>query len=195
MSPKKWIEGVNAVGITVKPGRYDGGTHAQPDIAFELASWVSAEFKLYIIQEYQKLKQNENNKLSLNWNLKREISKLNYKFHTNAIQDNLLPPDLSTTQINYTYANEADILNVAVFSQIAKEWRKNNPHASDNIRDNATYEQLLVLSNLESHNSVMIKEGIERQKRLIKLHEIALDQLKLLSEDHCDTNTTPKLHS
>ena len=151
MSPTKWIEGVNAIGIVSKSGRY-GGTYAHSDIAFEFASWVSAEFKLYIIKDYKRIKSDENSRLSLNWNLNREISKLNYKIHTDAIKENLIPAELTSNQIAFTYANEADLLNVALFGMTAKQWRDNNPDKKGNIRDYATLNQLLVLSNMENYN-------------------------------------------
>ena len=144
MSPTKWINGVNAIGIVSKSGRY-GGTFAHSDIAFEFASWISPEFKLYIIKDYKRLKSDENSRLSLNWNLNREISKLNYRIHTDAIKDNLIPPELTPTQIAYTYASEADMLNVALFGKTAKQWREQNPDEKGNIRDSASINQLLKL--------------------------------------------------
>lgn len=158
MSPTKWIEGVNAIGIVSKAGRY-GGTYAHSDIALEFASWVSAEFKLYIMKDYQRLKKDENSRLSLNWNLNREIAKLNYKIHTDAIKENLIPPELTMEQISYKYANEADLLNVALFGETAKQWREKNPEIKGNIRDEANLNQLLVLANMESYNSILIEQG------------------------------------
>lgn len=146
MSPRKWIDATNAIGIVSKAGRY-GGTYAHSDIAFEFASWISPEFKLYIIKDYQRLKSDENSRLSLGWNLNREISKLNYRVHTDAIKEHLIPPSLTPEQISYTYASEADVLNVALFGKRAKEWRDENPDKKGNIRDYASLQQLLVLAN------------------------------------------------
>ena len=181
MSPTKWIEGVNAIGIVSKSGRY-GGTYAHSDIAFEFASWVSAEFKLYIIKDYKRIKSDENSRLSLNWNLNREISKLNYKIHTDAIKENLIPAELTPNQIAFTYANEADLLNVALFGMTAKQWRDNNPDKKGNIRDYATLNQLLVLSNMENYNAIMIDQGKPQSERIVALHEIAVKQLETLSK-------------
>jgi hypothetical protein len=181
MSPTKWIEGVNAIGIVSKSGRY-GGTYAHSDIAFEFASWVSAEFKLYIIKDYKRIKSDENSRLSLNWNLNREISKLNYKIHTDAIKENLIPAELTPNQIAFTYANEADLLNVALFGMTAKQWRDNNPDRKGNIRDYATLNQLLVLSNMENYNAIMIDQGKPQSERIVALHEMAVKQLETLSK-------------
>ena len=181
MSPTKWIEGVNAIGIVSKSGRY-GGTYAHSDIAFEFASWVSAEFKLYIIKDYKRIKSDENSRLSLNWNLNREISKLNYKIHTDAIKENLIPAELTPNQIAFTYANEADLLNVALFGMTAKQWRDNNPDKKGNIRDYATLNQLLVLSNMENYNAIMIDQGKPQSERIVALHEMAVKQLETLSK-------------
>ncbi len=181
MSPTKWIEGVNAIGIVSKSGRY-GGTYAHSDIAFEFASWVSAEFKLYIIKDYKRIKSDENSRLSLNWNLNREISKLNYKIHTDAIKENLIPAELTPNQISFTYANEADLLNVALFGMTAKQWRDNNPDKKGNIRDYATLNQLLVLSNMENYNAIMIDQGKPQSERIVTLHEMAVKQLETLSK-------------
>ncbi len=180
MSPKKWIENTSAIGIVSKSGRY-GGTYAHSDIAFEFASWISAEFKLYIIKDYKRLKTEENGRLSLNWNLNREISKLNYKIHTDAIKESLIPAALKPGQVSYTYANEADMLNVVLFGKTAKEWREENRGQKGNIRDFATIHQLLVLSNLESYNAVLINQGKEQPERMKLLHELAVRQLKILS--------------
>lgn len=179
MSPTKWIEGVNAIGIVSKSGRY-GGTYAHSDIAFEFASWVSAEFKLYIIKDYKRIKSDENSRLSLNWNLNREISKLNYKIHTDAIKENLIPAELTSKQIAFTYANEADLLNVALFGMTAKQWRDNNPDKKGNIRDYATLNQLLVLSNMENYNAIMIDQGKPQSERIVEPHEMAVKQLETL---------------
>lgn len=180
MSPTKWIECVNAIGIVTKAGRY-GGTYAHSDIALEFASWVSAEFKLYIMKDYQRLKQDENSRLSLNWNLNREIAKLNYRIHTNAIKDNLIPPELTPEQISYKYANEADILNVALFGRTAKQWRDSNSGKQGNMRDEANLNQLLVLANMESYNAILIEQGRAMSERLVLLREFAIKQMKTLA--------------
>ena len=180
LSPQKWIEATNAAGIISKSGRY-GGTFAHSDIAFEFASWISAEFKLYIIKDYKRLKSDENSRLSLNWNLNREISKLNYRIHTDAIKENLLPPDLLPSQISFTYASEADLLNVALFGKTAKQWRDENPDKKGNIRDDATLNQLLVLANMESYNAILIEQGRSQSERLVALHDLAIKQLKTLT--------------
>lgn len=177
MSPAKWIGSVNAIGLTVKSGRY-GGTYAHSDIAFEFASWVSAEFKLYIIKDYQRIKSDENSRLSLNWNLNREIAKLNYRIHTDAIKENLIPPELTKEQIACTYASEADLLNVALFGKSAKQWRNDNPDKKGNIRDYANLKQLLVLSNMESYNAVLTEQKKTQSERLILLRELAIKQMK-----------------
>ncbi len=180
MSPTKWIESVNAMGIVTKAGRY-GGTYAHSDIALEFASWVSAEFKLYIMKDYQRLKQDENSRLSLNWNLNREIAKLNYRIHTDAIKDNLIPAELMPEQISYKYANEADLLNVALFGETAKQWRDGNPGKQGNIRDEANLNQLLVLANMESYNAILIEQGKSMSERLVLLREFAVKQMKTLA--------------
>lgn len=180
MSPTKWIESVNAIGIATKAGRY-GGTYAHSDIALEFASWVSAEFKLYIMKDYQRLKQDENSRLSLNWNLNREIAKLNYRIHTDAIKDNLIPPELTPEQISYKYANEADLLNVALFGRTAKQWRDINPGKKGNMRDEANLNQLLVLANTESYNAILIEQGKAMSERLVLLRELAVKQMKTLA--------------
>jgi len=179
MSPKKWIESTNAVGIVSKSGRY-GGTFAHSDIAFEFASWISPEFKLYIIKDYKRLKYEENSKLSLNWNLNREISKLNYKVQTDAIKKNLIPPKLTPRQISYTYASEADLLNTVLFGKTAREWRGENPDINGNIRDNASLHQLLVLANMESYNAVLIQQGKPQEDRMLLLHDLAVQQMQTL---------------
>ncbi len=180
MSPTKWIESVNAMGIVTKAGRY-GGTYAHSDIALEFASWVSAEFKLYIMKDYQRLKQDENSRLSLNWNLNREIAKLNYRIHTDAIKDNLIPEKLTPEQISYKYANEADLLNAALFGMTAKQWRDGNPGKQGNIRDEANLNQLLVLANMESYNAILIEQGKSMSERLVLLREFAVKQMKTLA--------------
>ena len=181
MSPQKWINATNAIGIISKSGRY-GGTFAHKDIAFEFASWISPGFNLYIIKDYQRLKEDEAYRLSLDWNVKRLISKANYKIHTEAIKENLIPPDISKSRQGFIYASEADVLNVALFGQTAAEWRKANPEAKGNMRDYATIEQLLVLANLESANAMFIENGVEQSERVILLNQLAIKQLKTLSE-------------
>lgn len=179
LSPQKWISVTNAIGIISKAGRY-GGTYAYKDIAFEFASWVSPEFKLYIIKDYQRLKEDENSKLSLEWNVNRVLSKLNYRIHTDAIKENLVSNDLTNKEISITYANEADVLNVALFGKTAKEWRNENPDLKGNIRDYATIEQLIVMVNLQNMNANFIEKGLEQKQRLIELNKIARTQLKSL---------------
>ena len=180
MSPKKWIEGTNAIGIVSKSGRY-GGTYAHSDIAFEFASWISPEFKLYIIKDYKRLKAEENSRLSSNWNLNRELSKLNYRIHTDAIKANLIPPKLTPLQISYTYASEADMLNVVLFGKTAKQWRDENLNENGNIRDQATIYQLLVLSNMESYNAILIQQGKSQAERMKLLRELAVQQMTIMS--------------
>lgn len=179
MTPKKWIETTNAIGIISKSGRY-GGTFAHKDIAFEFASWISIEFKLYIIKEFQRLKEEETNRLKLEWNLQRTLAKVNYRIHTDAIKENLIPKELSKNEINLIYANEADLLNMALFGKTAQQWRNENPEAEGNIRDMATIEQLVVLSNLESINAVLIQQGLSQPERLWQLNQIAITQMKSL---------------
>ncbi len=190
MSPKKWIEVTDAIGIVSKSGRY-GGTYAHSDIAFEFASWISPEFKLYIIQDYKRLKTEENSRLSLNWNLNREISKLNYRIHTDAIKANLIPPELTPLQISYTYASEADMLNVILFGRTAKQWREENPDEPGNIRDQASIYQLLVLANMESYNAILIQQGKTQAERMPLLHELAVQQMNTLST--LDMNRLPRI--
>ena len=190
MSPSKWINSVNATGITSKAGRY-GGTYAHSDIALEFASWVSAEFKLYIMKDYQRLRRDESSRLSLAWNLHREIAKLNYRVHTDAIKDNLIPPELTQTQISYKYASEADMLNVALFGKTAKEWRDENPDKNGNMRDYATLNQLLVLANMESYNAILIEQGKQMSERLVLIREQAVKQLQTL--DQVSLDNLPKL--
>ncbi len=190
MSPKKWIDRTNAIGIVSKSGRY-GGTFAHSDIAFEFASWISAEFKLYIIKDYKRLKYDESSRLSLNWNLNREVAKLNYRIHTDAIKDNLLPPALTPIQIAYTYASEADMLNVALFGMTAKQWTEGHPDLSGNIRDHATLQQLLVLANMESYNAILIGQNLEQPERMKLLRELAVQQLNTLEK--MNGNLLPRL--
>lgn len=175
LSPQKWIEKTNAIGIVSKSGRY-GGTFAHSDIAMEFASWISPEFKLYIIQDYKRLKSDENSRLSLGWNLNREISKINYKIHTNAIKEYLLK-DLTSEQLSYKYASEADMLNVALFNKRAKQWREENPELKGNMRDYASLNELLVLANMESYNAILIGKGMDQKERMIELRKLARTQL------------------
>ena len=175
LSPQRWIEKTNAIGIVSKSGR-GGGTFAHPDIAMEFASWISAEFKLYLIQDYKRLKSDENSKLSLGWNLNREISKINYKIHTDAIKEYLLK-DLTNEQLSYKYASEADMLNVALFNKRAKQWREENPGLKGNMRDYASLNELLVLANMESYNAILIGKGMEQKERMIELRKLARTQL------------------
>ena len=190
MSPRKWIDATNAIGIVSKSGRY-GGTYAHTDIAFEFVLWISPEFKLYIIKDYQRLKKDENSRLSLSWNLNREISKLNYRIHTNAIKQNLLPPALTPTQISFTYANEADMLNVVLFGQTAKQWKNEHPSVNGNMRDEATLNQLLVLANLESYNAILINQGKTQKERMELLRQLAIQQLQTL--ESVSLNSLPRL--
>ena len=179
LSAKKWIDLTHARGLIASAGRY-GGTYAHKDIAFEFGSWLSPEFKLYLITEFQRLKDEENDRLKLGWNLQRTLAKINYRIHTDAIRDILIPPTLSKKHAVFQYASEADILNVALFGKTAKEWREANPKANGNIRDQASLEQLVVLTNLESLNSVLIRQGLSQADRLQKLNEIAISQITTL---------------
>ena len=179
LSPQRWIESTQAIGITSKSGRY-GGTFAHRDIAFEFASWISSEFKLYLIVEFQRLKDDESDRLKLGWNLQRTLAKINYRIHTDAIKETLLPPTITKAQASLVYANEADLLNVALFGQTAKQWREAHPDSEGNIRDHAPLEQLVVLTNLESLNSVLIRQGLPQPERLLKLNEIAITQMRTL---------------
>ena len=190
MSPKKWIEATDAIGIVSKAGRY-GGTYAHSDIAMSFATWISPEFQLYIMKDYRRLKTDENSRLSLNWNLNREISKLNYKIHTDAIKEKLIPPELTPAQVAYTYANEADMLNVVLFGKTAKQWKDENPTLNENMRDAATLNQLLVLANLESYNAVLINQGKEQRERMELLRQLAVQQLQTL--EMVSLNNLPKL--
>ena len=179
LTPKQWIEKTGAVGLRSSAGRY-GGTYAHKDIAFEFASWVSVEFKLYLIKEFQRLKDDENDRLKLGWNLQRTLAKINYRIHTDAIKETLIPPSITKAQASLVYANEADLLNVALFGQTAMQWRDAHPDAESNIRDHAPLEQLVVLSNLESLNSVLIRQGLSQPERLQMLNEIAITQMRTL---------------
>ena len=180
LSPQRWIENTNAIGIISKSGR-GGGTFAHPDIAMEFASWISAEFKLYLIQDYKRLKSDENSKLSLDWNLNREISKINYKIHTDAIKEYLLE-DLTNEQLSYKYASEADMLNVALFNKRAKQWREENSDLKGNMRDYASLNELLVLANMESYNAILICKGMEQKERMVELRKLARKQLTSLEK-------------
>ena len=180
LSPQRWVEKTNAIGIISKSGK-GGGTYAHPDIAMEFASWISAEFKLYLIQDYKRLKSDENSKLSLSWNLNREISKINYKIHTDAIKEYLLS-DLTNEQLLYKYASEADMLNVALFNKRSKQWRDENPKLKGNMRDYASINELLILANMESYNAVLITKGIEQKERMIELRKLARTQLLSLEK-------------
>ena len=182
LSPQRWIESTQAIGITSKSGRY-GGTFAHRDIAFEFASWISSEFKLYLIVEFQRLKDEENDRLKLEWNLQRTLAKINYRIHTDAIKETLIPAAVTKTQASLTYASEADLLNVALFGQTAKQWRDAHLDSEGNIRDQAPLEQLVVLTNLESLNSVLIRQGLPAPERLVKLNEIAITQMRTLLAD------------
>ena len=190
MTPSKWVDNTGAIGITAKAGRY-GGTYAHSDIAMEFASWISAEFKLYLMKDYRRLKFDENSRLSLSWNLNREISKLNYRVHTNAIQQNLLPPDLTREQQSFVYADEADMLNVALFGLTAAQWRSQNQGCKGNIRDYASLQQLLVLANMESYNALLIEQKLPQTERLQMLRQMAVRQLQVLSS--LDVTNLPSL--
>ena len=181
MTPSKWIDLTGAIGIITKAGRYGSGTYAHSDIAMEFASWISSEFKLYLMKDYRRLKYDENSRLSLSWNLNREISKLNYRVHTDAIQQNLLPSELTKEQQSYVYADEADVLNVALFGMTAAQWRSQNQDKKGNIRDYASIQQLLVLANLESYNALLIEQHQPQSSRLQSLRDMAIKQLQTLS--------------
>ena len=179
ISVKEWVEKTNAIGIKASTGRY-GGTYAHPDIAFEFGMWISPEFKIYLVKEFRRLKDDENDRLKLGWNLQRTLAKINYRIHTDAIKETLIPPAVSKAQASAIYASEADLLNVALFGQTAKQWRDAHPDAEGNIRDYAPIEQLVVLTNLESLNSVLIRQGLTAPDRLLKLNEIAITQMRTL---------------
>lgn len=180
MSQQKWIKETNAVGIISKSGRYGGGTFAHSDIAFKFAAWISAEFELYLISEFKRLKAEEQERVSSGWDLQRTLAKINYHIHTDAVKEHLIPNIVSDQQKSITYANEADLLNVALFSKTAAEFRAENPDVKGNIWDEATLEQLVVLSNLESINALLIRDGLSQGDRLEKLNKIAIEQLKSL---------------
>lgn len=182
MSPQKWIKSTDAIGLISKSGRYGGGTYAHKDIAFEFASWLSPEFKLYIIKDYQRLKEDEGHRLALDWNVKRILASANYRIHTDAIKDNLILPELPRPQQGLVYADEADVLNLALFGKTAKQWRTENPGVKGNMRDYASIEQLLVLTNLENLNAFLIEQGMPQQDRLRKLRDMVVYQMKTLAE-------------
>ena len=182
LTPKRWIESVNAIGMTSKAGRY-ASTFAHKDIAFKFAAWISVELELYVIKDYQRLKADESNRISLEWNLQRTLSKINYRIHTDAIKDEIIPKIITKEQANYIYANEADLLNVALFGKTASDWRKENPELKGNIRDYATLSQLVVLSNLESINALLIRQGLSQAQRLIQLNSTAIIQMESLARN------------
>jgi len=183
LSVKNWIEATNAIGITAKAGRY-GGTYAHKDIAFHFGMWISPKFQLLLVKEYQRLKEDENDRLKLEWNLQRTLAKVNYHIHTNAIKENLIPNEITKQQASFVYANEADLLNVALFGITAKEWRDNNADKNGNIRDYATLEQLVVLSDMESINALLIGQDLTQSDRLIQLNKVAITQMKSLTESN-----------
>jgi hypothetical protein len=179
LSPQKWIESTDAIGLVSRAGRY-GGTFAHKDIAFKFASWISVEFELYIVKEFQRLKEEEQKQLG--WSAKRELAKINYHIHTDAIKHNLIPPELTSKQTSIIYANEADVLNVALFGMTAKDWRDANPDLKGNIRDYATINELISLSNMENINAVLINENVPQKERLIRLNQIAIQQMRVLND-------------
>lgn len=183
LSPKKWIETTNAIGLISKSGRY-GGTYAHKDIAFKFASWISVEFELYIVKEFQRLKAQEQQ--FIGWSAKCELSKINYRIHTDAIKQNLIPEEVTKTQATIIYANEADVLNVAMFGLTAKQWREANPNLKGNIRDYASVNELICLSNMESLNAVFIEQGLPQPERLVKLNKIAIHQMRVLESGNDD---------
>lgn len=180
LTSKQWIESTNAIGLVSKSGRY-GGTYAHPDIAFEFASWISVEFKLYLIKEFERLKEQE--RVQLGWDIRRNLAKINYRIHTDAIKQNLIPPQITKQKASFIYANEADVLNVALFGITAKDWRDQNPDLSGNIRDYATAAQLVCLSNLETLNALFIQQKLSQPERLMKLNQIAIQQMNILAAD------------
>jgi hypothetical protein len=180
LTPKRWVERTNAIGIFSKSGRYGGGIFAHKDIAFEFGSWLSAEFKFYLIKEFQRLKEDELRAKSLEWNFQRTLSKINYRIHTDAIKEHIIPNIVTKEQIVYTYASEADLLNVALFGKRAAQWRTENPDSKGNIRDYATLEQLVVLSNMESINALLIRQELPQGERLVQLNSVAITQMKSL---------------
>ncbi len=188
LSIKEWVDKTNAIGLKATAGRY-GGTYAHPDIAFEFGMWISPRFKIYLVKEFQRLKDEENNRLNLDWNLQRTLAKVNYQIHTDAIKENLIPQEITKQQASFVYANEADLLNVALFGTTAKEWRESNPDKTGNVRDYATLEQLVVLSNMESVNALLIRQGLPQSERLLQLNKVAITQMKSLLA----SNTMKKL--
>jgi hypothetical protein len=182
LSPQRWIESTNAVGMISRSGRY-GGTYAHEDIAFEFASWISSEFKLYLVTEFKRLKRGEQQSLSLEWNLQRTLSKINYRIHTDAIKEHIIPNVVTGEQVLFTYAEEADLLNVALFGKTAKQWRDAHPDLKGNVRDTATLEQLVVLSNMESINALLIGQGLSQGERLVQLNAVAITQMKSLTDN------------
>ena len=183
LSVKEWVEKTNAIGLKATAGRY-GGTYAHPEIAFEFGMWISPQFKIYLVKEFQRLKNEENDRQKLEWNLQRTLAKINYRIHTDAIKDNLIPKAITNKQTAYVYANEADLLNVALFGITAQEWRDAHPDKSGNIRDEATLEQLVVLSNMESINALLIRQGLTQAERLLQLNKVAITQMKSLLESN-----------
>lgn len=183
LSVKDWAEKTSAIGLKATAGRY-GGTYAHPDIAFEFGMWISPQFKIYLIKEFQRLKNEENDRLKLEWNLQRTLAKVNYLIHTDAIKENLIPVEITKQQASIVYANEADLLNVALFGMTAKEWRDINTDKVGNIRDYTTLEQLVVLSNMESINALLIRQGLQQNERLIELNKVAITQMKSLLESN-----------
>ena len=181
MTPQKWIDATAAIGIISKAGRY-GGTYAHKEIAFEFASWISVEFKLYLVKEFERLKAEEMRRFG--WDIKRNLAKINYRIHTDAIKENLIPPELSAKQTSLVYASEADVLNMALFGMTAKEWRDSHPELKGNIRDYANVSQLVCLANLENLNAVFISEGMPQAERLARLNAIAISQMQVLTQDH-----------
>ncbi|MBI2596770.1 KilA-N domain-containing protein [Candidatus Daviesbacteria bacterium] len=180
LTPQRWIEKTNAVGLVSKAGRYGGGTYAHKDIAFEFASWISSEFKLYLIKEFQRLKEEENERLALGWDVRRTLTKINYRIHTDAIKEHLIPARLSKEQANIIFASEADLLNTALFGMTAKQWREQNSKKEGNIRDYADVSQLVCLANLETLNAEFIRQGLSASERLLRLNEIAIIQMRSL---------------
>jgi len=183
ISVKEWVEKTHAIGLKATAGRY-GGTYAHPDIAFEFGMWISAEFKIYLVKEFQRLKEDESDRLKLNWNLQRTLAKVNYHIHTDAIKENLIPNELTRQEASFVYATEADMLNMALFGTTAVTWRQQNPDKEGNIRDYATIEQLVVLTNLESLNAVLIAQEIPQSDRLLQLNKTAIQQLKVLTNNN-----------
>ena len=183
LSVKDWVGKTNAIGLKATVGRY-GGTYAHPDIAFEFGMWISPKFKIYLIKEFQRLKSEENDRLKLEWNLQRTLAKVNYQIHTEAIKENLIPKQITRQQAGFVYSSEADLLNVALFGITARIWKENNPNQKGNIRDYATLEQLVVLSNMESINALLIGQGLSQSDRLVQLNKVAITQMKSLLESN-----------